>query len=215
MTGARPCEGRVTACVFDFGGVMTPSLMPELVRPVVAELGVDWNDVVLGYARHRRLMDGDMITMEEMYRRIWAEIGLELSPADLERIVAADRESFIARDEGTLSFMRALKSRGYGIGILTNMPTSFAPYFRRVFADYVALADAVVISGEEHLFKPMREIYDLMKERMGRPAGELCFFDDVEANCQGARDAGWHAIRFLSSVQAGRDFDSLVAGGAP
>jgi putative hydrolase of the HAD superfamily len=58
----------------------------------------------------------------------------------------------------------------------------------------------------------MREIYDLLRERIGLPAGEICFFDDVEANCQGAREAGWKTVRFVDCGQAARDFEALLRG---
>ena len=90
------------------------------------------------------------------------------------------------------------------------MPPAFAPHFRRVFADFIALADAMVISGEEKMFKPQRRIYDLLRERIGLPAEELCFIDDVESNCDGARRAGWHAVQFEGNVQVERDFRRLV-----
>lgn len=196
----------ISACVFDFGGVMTPALMPGLVRPIVERLGISWDAVVAGYGRHRRLMDGDLISMEEMYSRIWSDIGASVPEGVLPRIVEADRASFLVRDEETLAFMRSLKERGFAIGILTNMPTSFAPLFRSVFADFIALADAVVISGEERLYKPMPEIYAVERERLGVAPERICFFDDVEANCEGARAAGWRAVRFESAAQAARDF---------
>jgi len=200
----------IRGCIFDFGGVMTPALLPDLARPLVEGVGAKWGDVVAGYARHRRLMDGDIITMEEMYERIWREIGAEVSADALARIVAADRASFLARDEETLAFMRSLRARGFAIGILTNMPTSFAPLFRERFADYIALADAVVVSGEERLYKPMPEIYALMQRRIGMEPGSLCFFDDVEANCAAARAAGWRAVRFESAAQCARDFGAIL-----
>ena len=90
------------------------------------------------------------------------------------------------------------------------MSSVFGQRFRATFADFVAVADAMVISGEVKLYKPMREIYDLLRERIGLPAGALCFFDDVEANCAGARAAGWHAIRFATNDQAAADFEALL-----
>lgn len=203
----------IRGCVFDFGGVMTPSLLPDLVRPVVEALGISWDGVSAGYARHRRLMDGDVISMEEMYERIFSDLGVQVSARDLVRVVAADRESYLALDGATLELMRSLRGRGFKIGILTNMPTSFVPYFRKAFADYVALADAIVVSGEERVFKPMPEIYALMEGRLGIEPAALCFFDDVEENCEGARAAGWSAIRFESAAQAERDFGTLVSQG--
>ena len=202
---------KIKGCVFDFGGVMTTSTaMPDRVRPLVKELGIDWQIIETGFAKYRRLMDGDFMTIEEMYARIFADGGVTVAPAALARIVEEDFASFLYRNERTLAWMRELKARGFKIGILTNMSSVFGRKFRATFADFVAVADAMVISGEVKLYKPMREIYDLLRERIGLPAEALCFFDDVEANCAGARAAGWHAIRFATNDQAAADFESLL-----
>ncbi len=199
-------------CVFDFGGVMTTMTMPDRVRPLLKELGVEWKVLEDGFARYRRQMDGDFMTIDEMYSKIWADAGVVVSKEVNDRIIEEDMASFLYRNEETLGFMRSLKSRGFKIGILTNMSSAFGVRFRQKFPDFIELADAMVVSGEARMFKPMREIYDLLRERIGLPAGELCFFDDVEANCQGARDAGWKAVRFTSCEQAARDFEALLRG---
>ncbi len=204
---------KIKGVVFDFGGVMTPMLMPEMVHRLVENLGVDWDAVVAGYGKYRRQMDGDLITMEEMYRRIWADMKLYLAPAVCRELVDADLCSYFARDLATLELMKDLKARGFKIGILTNMHTRFAVHFRRLFADYIALADAMVISGEEHLYKPQPEIYELMRARMNLSADALVFFDDASENCAAARAAGWQAIRFTSAAQASADFEKLIAAG--
>ncbi len=187
--------------VFDFGGVMTPMQMPELVHLLVNNLGVDWQGVLAGYQKYRRQMDADLISMEEMYRRIWADMKLYLSPAVCRELVEADLSSYFQRDLQVLEVMKQVKARGYKLGILTNMAMRFAVHFRRIFADYLALADAVVISGEEHCYKPQRVIYELMQARMDLPATSILFIDDVEANCEAARQVGWQAMRFQSAEQ--------------
>ena len=200
----------IKGCVFDFGGVMTTMTMPERVRPIVRELGIPWSAIEAGFAKYRRQMDGDLISMDEMYDRTFADAGISITPEDRARIVEADQASYLYRNEETLAFMKDLKARGFKIGILTNMSSEFARRFRKVFADFIAVADAMVISGEEKMFKPQKRIYDLLGERIGLPAEELCFVDDAEANCEGARRAGWHCIQFESNEQAERDFRTLV-----
>lgn len=202
----------IRGCVFDFGGVMTTMTMPDRVRPLVKELGVDWKVLEDGFAKYRRQMDGDFMTIDEMYGKIWSDAGIAVSKEVNDRIIEEDMASFLYRNEGTLALMRSLKSRGFKIGILTNMSSAFGVRFRQTFPDFIELADAMVISGEARMFKPMREIYDLLRERIGLPAGEICFFDDVEANCQGARDAGWNTVRFVDCGQAARDFEALLRG---
>ena len=73
------------------------------------------------------------------------------------------------------------------------------------------IADVAVVSGEEGMFKPQKRIYDLLKARIGLHVDELCFIDDVEANCEGARRCGWQAIRFESNEQVARDFAARYA----
>lgn len=203
---------KISGVVFDFGGVMTRSTMPERVRRCIRDFGVDWADLERGFARYRRLMDGGFITIEQMYDLIWADADI-LLPADVRaRILEEDFASFLDeyRNLDTLAWMRELKEQGYKIGILTNMPPQFVEKFHRVFGEFIAVADAMVISGEERMYKPQRRIYDLLRERIGLPAEELCFIDDVEANCDGARRAGWRAIRFAGNDRVRVDFRRLV-----
>ena len=203
---------KISAVVFDFGGVMTTSTMPERVRRYTDRFGIDWQHLADGFARYRRLMDGGFMTIEQMYDLIWADADVALSSEMQAKILEEDFASFLEgyRNLRTLDWMRALKRSGYRIGILTNMPPAMAPRFKDVFADFIALADATVISGEERMFKPQRRIYDLLRSRIGLPAEELCFIDDVEANCEGARRAGWHAVRFDGNAAVERDFRRLV-----
>ena len=203
---------KISGVVFDFGGVMTTSTMPERVRTCVREFGIDWAHLERGFARYRRLMDGGFLAMDEMYDLIWADADIAL-PEDVKaRILEEDYASFLGdyRNLRTLEWMKALKASGRRIGILTNQSVDLARRFRKVFSDFIALSDAMVISGEERMFKPQRRIYDLLAARIGLPAEELCLVDDVESNCEGARQAGWHAVRFTDNARTERDFGRLV-----
>lgn len=204
-------NNRVSACVFDFGGVMTKATMPEKVRATVERLGVEWRVITDGYAKYRRQLDGNFISFDDMYDLIFADNDIELGEADKEELIEADISSFHPCNDETLALMRNLKERGYKIGILTNMPTAFVPSFKKYYKDFIALADAMVISGEEKMYKPQRRIYRLMTKRLNVEPGEICFFDDVEANCESARSCGWKAVRFTDVVQAMREFEELVA----
>lgn len=200
----------IKGVVFDFGGVMTTTTMPERVRALVKTLGIDFGLLEAGFAKYRRQMDGDEMTMEEMYAKIWADAGLSVSAEIQTKIIAEDQASYLYRNEATLAWMRALKARGFKVGILTNMCSDFAVLFRKHFPDFIAVADALVISGEERLYKPQRAIYDRLCARIGLASEELCFFDDAEANCQGARDAGWQAVRFTTTAATAEAFEKLL-----
>lgn len=196
----------IDGVVLDFGGVMTTCTMPERVRPIVDKLGIPWTVLEEGYAKYRRLLDGDFMSIGEMYARIWADAGVSVDDETQALILKEDMASFMYPNLRTLKWMRALREKGYKIGILTNMWSEFGIKFRETFADFVAEADALVISGEEHLYKPMKEIYGLLRDRIGLDSHRLLFVDDAEANCEGARRVGWKAIRFLSNEQVECDF---------
>lgn len=203
---------QIRAVVFDFGGVMTTSTMPQRVISLARRKGVDWGIVARGFAAYRLDFDAGFITIGEMYARIWRDAGITVDAAAEAAFIEADTQSWCYRNECTLGWMRALKSRGFKIGILTNMAPAFArEHFETTFADFISLADAMVISGYEGIVKPQRAIYDLLRRRIGLSPRELCFIDDLETNVAAARKAGWSAVRFRSNAQAAADFEALVS----
>ena len=182
--------------VFDFGGVISVSPMEGWeLYPFCAARGVDRTTVAAGWKRYRHLWDGGFISFDEMYRRIFADAGVEISGADLEELWEIDAVGWIRnlRPE-TLDLMRMLKAQGKKLGILSNMSPDF---YDRLFvpraADYRALADVEVISGLEKLYKPERPIYDLTQRRMGLSPDRLLFLDDTPVNVHAARSYGWQA----------------------
>lgn len=208
---AKGAEMEIKAVVFDFGGVMTTSTMPQRVIELAKEKGVDWEVFRRGFEAHRLDYDAGRITLAEMYGLIWGDAGLSVDAETTAAFMEADDRSWCYRNERTLAWMKALKARGFGIGILTNMAPKFArEHFESVFADFIAVADAMVISGDEGIVKPQREIYDLLRSRIGLPAESLLFVDDVERNVAGARAAGWRALRFETNDQVEADFERLL-----
>ncbi len=182
--------------VFDFGGVISVSPMEGWeLYPFCAARGVDRTTVAAGWKRYRHLWDGGFISFDEMYRRIFADAGVEISGADLEELWEIDAVGWIRnlRPE-TLDLMRMLKAQGKKLGILSNMSPDFHD---RLFvpraAEYRALADVEVISGLEKLYKPERPIYDLTQRRMGLSPERLLFLDDTPVNVNAARSYGWQA----------------------
>ena len=201
---------KIEGVVFDFGGVMSTCATPVRVKEITDAKSLPWQAVVDGFAKYRRLYDLGDISVGEFYDRLWRDAGVEVSVEDRAAIEEADTASFLYGNARTLDWMRSLKAQGYKLGILTNMPRELAPRFKEHFAAIIAEADALIVSCEVHLVKPMREIYDLTACRLGVDGSAICFFDDSELNCQGARDAGWQAIRFDSFDCAVSNFEKLI-----
>ena len=185
--------------VFDFGGVIAyPPGDSWGAYRVAEELGLSRGAFDAGFKKYRYLWDGDFIPGIEMYRRIFADSKLVASDADLKRLLDADCEGWVHRfNPTTLSLMQTIKAQGRKIGILTNMPTEFRDnWFIPYASRYVTLADATVISGEHHLYKPEPEIYRLMERKLALSPGDLFFLDDNMSNVDGAIRCGWRAALF-------------------
>jgi putative hydrolase of the HAD superfamily len=63
--------------------------------------------------------------------------------------------------------------------------------------------EVVVDSGFVGCRKPDREIYEITLERLDNvPAEECLFVDDVDVNCDTARELGMSAVHFQHNDQA-------------
>ncbi|QQQ75671.1 HAD-IA family hydrolase [Saccharothrix sp. 6-C] len=82
-------------------------------------------------------------------------------------------------------------------GILTAM-LSNADFLWRPPAGWEDLFDVVITSGDVGLAKPDRRIYLLAAERLGLPAAECVFVDDLAVNVRGAAAAGMVGVHHQS-----------------
>lgn len=181
--------------VFDFGGVLSFNPSHEEFDVIAAECGITYDQLKEGFRLFRLNFDADIITGVEMYLKIFAHCGVPADAALAAKVAEDDNRLWIRPNPVTLELMRELKSAGHRIGILTNMCIDFElRYFRPLFADYIALADAMVVSGREHIVKPNPQIYELMASRMNLPPANLTFIDDRIQNVEGARKLGWQGI---------------------
>ncbi len=201
----------IRGIVFDFGGVISLPMNPTFLPRVRELTGWTPEETLAGWRRHRAKMDADAISIRELYRRIAEDFATPLTEETLDALAEADFEAWARPNPETLAWARALKAEGFRIGILTNMPTDFLPWFDRCAADFRALADAEVVSGAEGIVKPDAAIYALMARRIGLPPEALLFLDDTPANVEAAQACGWHAHRFVSVADAQEALRALGA----
>jgi putative hydrolase of the HAD superfamily len=74
--------------------------------------------------------------------------------------------------------------------------------------------ELVVDSGFEGVRKPEPAIYRLLLERLGLPAQETLLLDDMEINCDAAREHGMHAVWFRENAQAIDEIEALLTARA-
>jgi HAD superfamily hydrolase (TIGR01509 family) len=113
--------------------------------------------------------------------------------------------------EENVALLRRLRAAGKRVYALSNFAhETFALAERN--HDFLGEFDDRVISGHVGVVKPEPRIYQILFERVGRPASELLFIDDSAANVRAAEALGMPAIHFTPGVDLERE---LVARGAP
>ena len=73
------------------------------------------------------------------------------------------------------------------------------------------VTDDIVYSHEVGLRKPDPAIYALAAERLGVAPYEVLFLDDVSANVEAARQAGWHAVLHVGTAASIRELEAIIA----
>lgn len=94
----------------------------------------------------------------------------------------------------TEALIHELKAAGYKLYVLSNMSREFIAYLRR--QDVYSYFDGDVISCEEHVVKPMPEIYDILVERFDLDVSQTMFIDDRIENVEAAQRRGITPFHF-------------------
>ncbi len=98
---------------------------------------------------------------------------------------------------GTVAIINQLHANGASLYALSNWSAETFPYARKHFPSLAKFKN-IVLSGEEKVVKPQREIYDIAVARWSVDPATLLFIDDSAKNVAGAIAAGWNAVQFTS-----------------
>ena len=109
---------------------------------------------------------------------------------------------------GTLDLLKQLKQAGYPLYGLSNWSAETFPYAREKY-DFFDLFDDMVISGEVGHIKPDPEIFQIMLDKIGRPARECLLIDDALPNINQANNMGFATILFESPAQLEKELKQL------
>ena len=109
---------------------------------------------------------------------------------------------------GSVAILKTLKERKVPVYAITNWNQDKFRESRQRF-DFLNSFDGIVVSGDEGLLKPDREIFDLFFARYGVVPETAVFIDDSLHNVEGARAAGMQAVHFTSPEALSRDLRAL------
>jgi len=190
---------QIKAIIFDFGNVLlewNPRYVyqryfpndPEGMERFFKEVNfADWN---LQQDKGRPFVEGVAILSEKF--------------PHYAQLIQAYHENWTdsigAAYSGTIEILKQLKQAGYPLYGLSNWSAETFPYAREKY-DFFDLFDDFVISGAVGQVKPDPEIFQIMLEKIGKPAEECLFIDDSLTNINQAQKMGFGTIHFQSPEQ--------------
>ncbi len=181
--------------IFDMGNVLldyNPQVsmqmlgIQEAARPVILkELfgGNEWIQLDIG-----------LINVDEAYDSIKSRVREEYH-TDLRKCIDG-WDVCMVPVEGAKDFCEFVKSKGFGVYVLSNAHKSFYSYFPRYFS--LDFFDGVVVSADVHTVKPNIKIYKYLLEKYNLKAEECLYRAD---NVEGAIKAGMKAFQFKNNFE--------------
>jgi phosphinothricin acetyltransferase len=195
-----------TTVVFDLGGVL-----------------IDWSSRRL----YRGLID-DPAELDRFFTEVctpeWhraSDRGRSVADGVAELVAAHPREAalievfdtrwqdmFGGELPASVDVVRELRAAGVRLLGLTNWPAEKFPAARAAFPVLGEL-EGIVVSGEEGIAKPDREIFDRLLQRYGVDPATAVYVDDRAENVETARGLGLAGVQFETADALRRDLAGL------
>lgn len=204
--------------VSDFGGVLTSPLAGAFARVQaeggvpVAALGQAMMAVTEADGAHPLFeLECGRVSEQAFLARLERELEVVLEhPVSLSEF---PERYFAGLDPNPelFAYYREIHARGVRLALCTNNVREWEPRWRPMFPFDEIFTD-IVDSGFVGMRKPDPGIYTLTLERIGLPAEDVVFVDDVDVNIAAARDAGMRVVHFETNEQAIPLIEAALAG---
>jgi putative hydrolase of the HAD superfamily len=209
---------RIEAVVCDFGGVLTTPLMNSFLALQDAH-GVGPEDFGKAMRAAEEAGDGENPLFKLERGDITEPQFLDILRDGFEAAVGHRPELHRFREvffealdpnEPMIDLMRELKVSGKRMAMLTNNVQEWESLWRTMLP-VDEIFETVIDSGFVGYRKPERQIYEITLERLGVPAEACLFVDDMELNCDAARELGFTAVQYKDADQAIADVRAALA----
>ena len=188
---------KINTVIFDFGYVLSLPPQPSDYQRLAMLAGIDGMSFEKIYWGNRTDYDQGAIDGPTYWRRLAKAAGKELTPAQIDSLIANDVAIWMRANPVMMEWVRALKKGGLKIAVLSNMPVEISTYMRQ-YAPWFRDFDYVCFSAEVHLAKPEAAIFHACLEVVHSRPEECLFIDDRAENVEAARALGMYALKFVS-----------------
>jgi len=203
----------IRAVVSDFGGVLTAPLLEGFAR-VQQDTGVPPRAFGAALARVGEpnplfALEVGAITEDDFLATLERELTAMLGrPVSLHGFAGRYMGALDAND-ALFDHYRELHARGIRFAMCTNNVREWEPLWRAKLP-IDEIFETVVDSAFVGVRKPDPAIYAIVLERLGLPAPECAFVDDIARNVEAARELGFAAVHFRDTAQVIEEFDALL-----
>jgi len=199
----------IDTVIFDFGGVILRYLDPDWLRETLP-YGEQIQTAVYEYLESEVLWDVMRGNLSEL--DFWTAKAQEMNiPEEAVKQYLLVQTAHAQLDSKVLAHMERLKGN-YKLGILSNAGNTTRALLEGQYHLH-ELVDDIVISAEEGLVKPEREIYQLSARRLGTEPERCVFVDDLPENIQAAESLGMRGVLFTDAESSLALLDALLAQG--
>lgn len=199
--------------IVDWGGVLTMPIHTA-IRGWLSTSGVDLDHYSAVFLRWVEPLPGEIspvhrlergeLAVEEFEELLSAALAHEGSMVEAQGLLGRMFADLAIYEDSMTSLVTRAHASGVRTGLLSN---SWGNEYDR--SDWHEMFDAVVISGEVGMRKPEPAIFDLVLDRIGLPAGECVFIDDMPNNVAAAARAGLVGIVHQAFDETAAELEAL------
>jgi putative hydrolase of the HAD superfamily len=192
-------QSSVDALLFDFGGVLVSIDFARAFAAWARAANVSPATLAarftfdLQYEAHEK---GELESAQ-YFESLRYSLGISISDREF---LAGWNAIFLEPLPGIAELLRAL-STTLPVYLFSNTNRAHHAYWRERYRELLEPLSAVYCSHEIGARKPAPQAFREVAARIGHAAGRIAFFDDLEENVLGARDAGLQSFRVASPAE--------------
>jgi len=202
--------------IVDWGGVLTMPIHTAIGSWLKAT-GVDrdhygevlrrWVEPTPGEISPIHQLERGEIALEDFEHLLSSALAQEGSSVEAQGLVRTMFADLAIYEDSMTSLVTRAHAAGVRTGLLSN---SWGNDYDR--SDWLEMFDAVVISGEVGMRKPEAGIFELTLDRIGLPAAECVFIDDMPHNIAAAARSGLAGIVHRTFDETAGELEVLFPG---
>lgn len=176
--------------IFDIGNVLLDFNPEVYVKSKVTEEKVEEIYKCIFQSDEWAMLDRGIITEEEAKSNI---INRNIQNEEFINLVFENWYDILIPIESSVDVLKKLKQNGYKVYYLSNFHLAAFEHVTTKY-NFFRCFDGGVVSYEEKLLKPQKEIYEKIIDKYNLELSKTVFIDDTKENVEAARRSGLKGI---------------------